>query len=185
MASLDEVLRGFGVEQSVVKNADNLNTPLEQYVKEASDVFIQLMSNHIDESNATANGQLKQSLLPPERSFSGGNIDMEFSSSAKYALWRNDGVSGRERLRETEYQYKATHPSLAMVNDIEQWMVAKGIEASGWAIASNVLKFGFDGARFIEAAFSQENLNKFENDILIVVENTVIGMFTKVIPEFK
>jgi thiamine pyrophosphate-dependent acetolactate synthase large subunit-like protein len=43
MASLDEVLRGFGVEQSVVKNADNLNTPLEQYVKEASQSFIELM----------------------------------------------------------------------------------------------------------------------------------------------
>jgi hypothetical protein len=191
MASLDEVLRGFGVEQSVVKNADNLNTPLEQYVKEASQSFIELMIDRVDKGNpnttnrpVNASYRLRQSFLVDSK-IQGNSVSSEFTSDEKYALWRNDGVSGRERLRETEYQYKATHPSLAMVNDIEQWMVAKGIEASGWAIASNVLKFGFDGARFIEAAFSQENLNKFENDILIVVENTVIGMFTKVIPEFK
>jgi thiamine pyrophosphate-dependent acetolactate synthase large subunit-like protein len=51
MASLDEVLRGFGVEQSVVKNADNLNTPLEQYVKEASQSFIELMIDRVDKGN--------------------------------------------------------------------------------------------------------------------------------------
>lgn len=191
MASLEDVLKRFGAEQSVVKNADNLNTPLEQYIKEASQSFIELMIERIDSGNpdfgggsANASYRLRQSFLVDTKS-SGGDVSTEFSSDEKYALWRNDGVSGTERMRDTQYQYKSTHPSVAMVTDIEQWMIAKGFEAPSWAVATNVLKFGFDGARFIEAAFSEQNLNKFENDILIVVENTVFGMFSKVIPEFK
>ena len=190
MASFEEAIKNFGVDSAVVVQAKNLNTPLEQYVEEASQVFIELMQQRLDKGApdmagaVNASYRLRQSLMI-EGSVSEGVIGSEFTSDEKYVLWRNDGVSGTEQMRQTEYAFKSPHPSLAMVTDIEQWMNAKGFEAPAWAVATNVLKYGYDGARYIEAAFSEENLAIFERDLLIVVDNTVFGLMKKVVPEFK
>jgi len=175
-----------------VAQASSLSTPLEQYVQEASQVFVDLMQKRLDEGlrafrgTANASLRLRQSLLI-EGGVSDGAISSEFTSNEKYALWRNDGVSGTEFPRDTEYAFKSKHPSLAMVTDIDEWMRSKGIDpdVSAWGVATNVLKYGYDGARYIEAAFSEENLAIFERDLLIVVDNTVFGLMKKVVPEFK
>ena len=183
MASLKEVLSRYGIDEAVVKEADNVMTPLELYLRDVSQVFIDLMKQKLQDENANANGVLSQG-LDYETVFSQG-IESTFYSEEVYAEFRNQGVSGTERQRDTPFSFKSKHPSQAMVTDIAEWIRAKGFTAPEWAVATNVLKYGFDGARFIEHAFSDSNLNQMNNDILVVIENTAQGIIERVVPEFK
>ena len=184
MASLEEVLSKYGVESDSVKNAESILTPLELYMRDASQVFVDLMKQKLQDENANANGVLSQG-LDYETVKEGDGLNSTFYSEEDYAEFRNQGVSGTERQRDTPFQFKANKPSQAMVTDIAEWIRAKGFTAPEWAVATNVLKFGFDGARFIEHAFSDSNLDQMNNDILVVVANTVDGIMQRVIPEFK
>lgn len=184
MATFEQVISGFGVDRGEVKNSNSVKTPIELYVQESAQVFIDKMKIHIEKEGANASFVLSQSLKSTP-SNDGGVISIEFDSSENYALFRNDGVSGTERPRETPYSFKSTHPSLDMVNDIREWIRAKGFTAPEWAVATNVLKYGYEGAHYIERAFNKENLSIFENDLLIVVANTVDGIMTRIEPRFK
>ena len=184
MASLQEVLSRYGINEAVVKEAENTSTPLEAYVRDASQVFVDLMKQKLQDENANANGVLSQG-LDYETVKKGDGLNSTFYSEEDYAEFRSQGVSGTERQRDTPFQFQSTRPSQAMITDIKEWMLAKNLQRSEWAVATNVLKYGYDGARFIEHAFSDSNLDQMNNDILVVVANTVDGIMTKVIPEFK
>ena len=184
MASLEEVLSRYGIDEAVVKEAENTSTPLEAYIRDASQVLVDLMKQKLQDENANANGVLSQG-LDYETVNQSGVIDSTFYSEEDYAEFRSQGVSGTERQRDTPFQFQSTRPSQAMVTDIAEWMVAKNIKRSEWAVATNVLKYGYDGARFIEHAFSDSNLDQMNNDILVVVANTTQGIIERVVPEFK
>ena len=184
MATLEEVLSKYGANEAVVKEADNVATPLEAYIRDASQVLVDLMKQKLQDENANANGVLSQG-LDYETVKEGDGLNSTFYSEEKYAEFRDQGVSGTERQRDTPFQFKSTKPSQAMVTDIAEWIRAKGFTAPEWAVATNVLKYGYDGARFIEHAFSDSNLDQMNNDILVVVANTVDGIMQRVIPEFK
>ena len=184
MASLQEVLSRYGVDAAEVKQADNVMTPLELYLRDASQVLVDLMKQKLQDENANANGVLSQG-LDYETVKQSGVIDSIFYSEEKYADFRDQGVSGTQRQRDTPFQFQSTRPSQAMVTDIAEWMRAKNLQRSEWAVATNILKYGFDGARFIEHAFSDSNLDQMNNDILVVIENTAQGIIERVVPEFK
>lgn len=184
MASLEEVLSKYGIDSAEVKAADNILTPLEAYMRDVSQVFIDLMKQKLQDDGANATFKLTQG-LDYESVKQGDGLESTFYSEEQYAQQRNDGVSGTERQRDTEFQFQATRPSQAMVTDIAEWLNAKGYVANEWAVATNVLKYGYDGARFIEHAFSDSNLDKMNNDILVVIANTTDGIIKRVIPEFK
>ena len=184
MASLQEVLSRYGANEAVVKEADNVATPLEAYVRDASQVFVDLMKQKLQDEGANANGLLSQG-LDYETVKEGDGLNSTFYSEEDYAEQRDQGVSGTERQRDTPFQFQSNRPSQEMVTDIAEWIRSKGFTAPEWAVATNVLKYGYDGARFIEHAFTDSNLNQMNNDILVVVANTVDGIMTKVIPEFK
>lgn len=184
MAEDTQFLQGFGRSLDQVMKDQGVITPLVQYMNEASDKLVKLMTEKIQAEGANANGVMSAGLsYEPEQKE--GVLESTFYSEEDYVNFRNDGVSGRERPRDTEYQFKATHPSRQMVQDIAQWLNAKGYVANEHAVATNVLKYGYDGARFIEHAFSDSNLDKMNNDILVVIANTTDGIMQRVIPEFK
>ena len=183
MASLQEVLSRYGVDSAEVKQADNVMTPLELYLRDASQVLVDLMKQKLQDENANANFSLSQG-LDYETVFSQG-IESTFYSEEDYAEFRDQGVSGTERQRDTPFQFQSSRPSKAMVEDIAEWIRAKGFTAPEWAVATNVLKYGYDGARFIEHAFSKSNLDQMNEDILVVIANTTQGIIERVVPEFK
>ena len=183
MASLQEVLSRYGVDAAEVKQADNVMTPLELYLRDVSQVFIDLMKQKLQDEKANASFRLSQG-LDYETVFNQG-IESTFYSEEDYAEFRDQGVSGTERQRDTPYQFQSNRPSQAMVTDIAEWIRAKGFTAPEWAVATNVLKYGYDGVRFIEHAFSDSNLNQMNEDILVVVANTTQGIIERVVPEFK
>ena len=189
MAEDTQFLQGFGRSLEQVMKDQGVITPLVEYLNAASDKLVKLMTDKIQDEGANANGVLSAGLsyLPEQKD---GVLESTFYSEEDYVNFRNDGVSGRERPRDTEYQFKATHPSRQMVQDIAQWLNAKGyeddnIQGQEWVVATNVLKYGYDGARFIEHAFSDSNLDQMNNDILVVIANTTDGIMKRVIPEFK
>ena len=184
MATFEEALGRFGIDRQEVKQADNLNTTLEAYIKDAGNVFVRLMQDSLDENNINASLMLRQS-IKPNPTFSDGEINIRFDSDVDYALTRDRGISGTEVKRDTPYSFKSNRPDAEMVNDIAAWIVAKGLSLNEWAVAVNVLKRGYDGANFVDAAFNQQNLSRFENDLLTVVDNVTRGIFEKVIPDFK
>lgn len=183
MASLQEVLFKYGVDSKEVKQADNLMTPLELYLKDASQLFVDLMKQKLQDEGSNASFRLSQG-LDYETVFNQG-IESTFYSEEDYAESRNQGVSGTERQRDTPFSFESKYPSQAMVTDIVEWIRAKGFTAPEWVVATNVLKYGFDGARFIEHAFSDSNLDQINEDILVVIENTTQGIIERVVPEFK
>jgi hypothetical protein len=184
MATLEEVLSKYGVESDSVKNAENVLTPLELYMRDASQVFIDLMKQKLQDEGANASFRLSQG-LDYETVKEGDGLNSTFYSEEDYAEQRDQGVSGTRRKRDTPFSFSSEYPSQQMITDIASWIRAKGFTAPEWAVATNVLKYGYEGAGFIEHAFSDSNLDKMNNDILVVVANTVDGIMTKVIPEFK
>jgi hypothetical protein len=185
MATLQEVLSRFGQESDTVKTAKEVATPLEAYFRDSAQAFVDIMRNRIDSENANAGFLLRQGLgFNPEIKSAEG-YSVQFTSEEDYVNFRNEGVSGVETSRETPYAFKSIYPSTQMVEDIATWMNAKGYTAPPWAVATNIKKHGFDGIHFIEEAFSEENLNLFNNGILTVMSNTINNIFERVIPEFK
>ena len=184
MAEDTQFLLGFGRSLEQVMKDQGVITPLVEYLNAASDKLVKLMTDKIQDEGANANGVLSAGLsyLPEQKD---GVLESTFYSEEDYVNFRNDGVSGRERQRDTGFQFQATRPSQAMVTDIAEWLNAKGYVANEWAVATNVLKYGYDGARFIEHAFSDSNLDQMNNDILVVIANTTDGIMKRVIPEFK
>lgn len=175
-----EAVSDLGVNKSAITNANDLKTPLELYLQKVGQVFIEKMRDKLTDEDANASFLLAQSLTAdPDRE------GVEFFSDEEYALFRNDGVSGTEVIRQTPFSFRSTHPSIEMVNDIRQWIRAKGFIAPEWAVATNVLKKGFEGAKYIETAFNEENLRIFENDMLQVVDNAMNGILTNIEPQFK
>ena len=184
MASLQEVLSRYGVDAAEVQQADNVMTPLELYLRDASQVLVDLMKQKLQDENANANFSLSQG-LDYETVKQGDGLNSTFYSEEDYAEKRDQGVSGTERQRDTPFQFQSNRPSKAMVEDIAEWIRAKGFTAPEWAVATNILKYGFDGARFIEHAFSKSNLDQMNEDILVVIANTTQGIIERVVPEFK
>lgn len=184
MASLEEVLSKYGIDSEEVKNAENVLTPLESYMRDASQVFVDLMKQKLQDEGANATFKLTQG-LDYESVKQGDGLESTFYSEEKYAEQRDQGISGTQRQRDTPFSFSSEFPSQAMVTDIAEWLNAKGFEAPEYAVATNVLKNGYDGARFIEHAFSDSNLDKMNNDILVVIANTTDGIMKRVIPEFK
>jgi hypothetical protein len=181
MATFEEVINRIGVSRAEVKSGQDFNTALEQYVSDASQAFIGLMRADLLENKINSSFELSQSLFPDIR-VSSGNIVSEFFSSVDYAELRNEGVSGWETKRDTPFSFKERSPSMKMVHDIGEWLMGKNISGyNEWAVATSVLRHGYDGFDYIGRAFSQENLSMFENDLLNVVSGTIDRIF----PKFK
>lgn len=185
MATLQEVLSRFGQESDEIKKSQDTTTTLESYFRDSAQAFVDIMKDRIDDENANAGFQLRQGLgFEPEIKSSDG-YSVQFTSEENYVNFRNEGVSGVENQRDTPYSFKSLYPSTQMVEDIATWMNAKGYTGQPWAVAVGIKKRGFEGIHFIEEAFSEQNLNIFNEGILTVMSNTVNNIFERVIPEFK
>lgn len=173
-------LKGKGMLLKQAQQADNISTPLEMLLRDAGNGFLDVMRGKIDEDGVNAGFAMRQGLAIEPTS-----DQVQFTSEAEYTQFRNDGVSGTEVQRDTIFSFKSDRPSYAMVQSIEEWMRAKGFVANAWAVATNVLKHGYEGAKFIENTFTQENMNTFEDALLTLVENNVQGRIERVTPNFK
>jgi hypothetical protein len=190
MATLQEVLtRIGGREQDEVEKAKDLNTALENYITEAGDAFVSIMRNKIDEENANSFSLLKQGLTFDPNVKAADGYSLRFESEEDYVNFRNEGVSGTENQRDTPYKFRTNRPNKEMALSIQEWMRNKGYAtldlSYAYAKATLIKKHGFDGIHFIEEAFSEQNLNLFNDGILTVLSNTVNNIFERVIPEFK
>lgn len=179
--SLAQTLGQFGVNPSEV---DGILTPLESFVRDAGDAFNAIMQNVLDDNGANASLLLRQSLRPEITKTSEG-IDLQFTTDVDYWEFRDRGVSGTERNRDTPFSFKSDRPSKAMAQSIEEWIRAKGFTAPSWAVATNVLRNGYDGVNYVDAAFNDNNMNTFNEQLLRVVDNATRGIIEKVVPEFK
>jgi len=190
MATLQEVISNIGGrEKGEVEKAKDLNTVLQNYIIASGDAFLKIMKDKIDDEKANASSLLKQGLTFDKNIKSSDGYTLRFESEENYVNFRNEGVSGTENQRDTPYSFKHNRPNKAMAESIQEWMRAKGYAtldlSYAYAKATLIKKHGFDGIHFIEEAFSEQNLNLFNDGILTVLSNTVNNIFERVIPEFK
>jgi len=196
-----DYLNALGALKSEIQSADELQTPLELFMRDVGMMFVELMRQKIDEDGVNSNGAMRQGLdVVPVQDATG--VSAPFTAESEYTLWRNDGVSGTQVQRDTPFSFKAEHPSKAMAKNIEQWLVnynsraanavnyfnSQGItkyEPMSWAIAYGVLRSGIEGAKFIERSFSDENLNSFENALLLLTEQYTTGQFERILPNLR
>jgi hypothetical protein len=184
-----DYMQAIGNLKTEIQRADDLSTPLEMFMRDAGNMFVDVMLTNIDENNVNASFAMRQG-LNIEPSSDAGGTSVAFTAESEYTEWRNDGVSGTEVQRDTPFSFKSQHPSKAMAQSMSEWLRAKGspaedLQATGWAVAYSVLRKGIEGAKFIERAFNDENLNSFENAILTLTEQYTTGKFEKIIPNLK
>jgi hypothetical protein len=196
-----DYMQAIGNLKTEIKRADKIEDPLLSFMETAGNMFMRVMLDHIQEQGANSNGVMSQGLkVIPRRDNEG--VAAPFTAESEYTQWRNDGVSGTQVQRDTPFSFKSQHPSKAMAQSMEQWLVnanqkakntisyfnGQGVTDYGqmsWAVAYGVLRKGIEGAKFIERAFNDENLNSFENAILTLTEQYTTGKFEKIIPNLK
>jgi hypothetical protein len=178
-----DYLNALGALKSEIQRADELQTPLELFMRDAGNMFTALMRDKIDEDGVNANFIMRQELINPIVSDPQG-VTIDFQG-VDYTQMRNDGVSGTETQRDTPFSFQTDRPSMKMVDDIREWIRAKGLLMNEWATAINVLRHGYEGAKFIERSFSDENLNSFENALLLLTEQYTTGQFERILPNLK
>jgi len=196
-----DYMQAIGNLKTEIQRADKIEDPLLSFMETAGNMFMRVMLDHIEEQGANSNGVMSQGLkVIPRRDNEG--VVAPFTAESEYTQWRNDGVSGTEVQRDTLFSFKSQHPSKAMAQSMEQWLVngnqkakntisyfnGQGVTDYGqmsWAVAYGVLRKGIEGAKFIERAFNDENLNSFENAILTLTEQYTTGKFEKIIPNLK
>lgn len=183
-----DFLAGLGRLETEAKAATTLASPMDNYLADSGQLFIDLMIAKIIENQSYVKGDLAQGLKAIPSVDSGGH-KVEFFGDQEYTEWRNDGVSGTQQPRDTPFSFKSEKPHPNMVTNMFDWLNnnKKGVPASvnPYAVSVNVLKFGFDGIRFKEAAFSQPNLDSFENALLSLVAANATGKIERIIPQFK
>ena len=179
-----DYLSAIGQLQDEVRKAETFNTPLEQFMVDVGNMFTALMQEKIDEKNVNASYVMRQGLLNQSYS-SGGQVGVEFTGEAEYTEYRDQGVSGTEVKRDTPFSFQSSYPSGAFVRSMDEWIRAKGLTLNPWAVAYSVLRKGYEGAKFVEKTFSEENLTAFEEALLTLSEQYVTGQFEKVIPNLK
>jgi hypothetical protein len=147
------------------------------------------MRQRIDEKNANSNFMLREGLKFDENIRTSDGYELDFYSEEDYALFRDQGVSGTEIKRDTEYSFKNNYVPSAMAESIEDWMNNKGFSgiSTSYAYATSVLlkKNGFDGIHFIDAAFNDSNLDAMSSQLAQIMENSAIGIIETIIPEFR
>ena len=63
MQSLEQILnQKYGIDSEAVKKSQSFNTPIESYVKDAAQLFIDLMQEKLDNDNVNATLSLRQGL---------------------------------------------------------------------------------------------------------------------------
>jgi len=196
-----DYMQAIGNLKTEIKRADKIEDPLLSFMETAGNMFMRLMLDHIEQQGANSNGVMSQGLnVTPRRDNAG--VVAPFTAESEYTQWRNDGVSGTQVQRDTPFSFKSQHPSIAMAQSMEQWLVNSNQKAKNtisyfngigvtdygqmsWAVAYGVLRKGIEGAKFIERAFTDENLNSFEDAILTLTEQYTTGKFEKIIPNLK
>ena len=184
-----DFLQSIGRTLPEVESAQEFNTPIQAYIRAAGNRFLELMIQRIDEENANSNFILREVLSFDENIRSADGYKLEFYSEEEYALFRDQGVSGTETKRDTEYSFKNTHVPSEMAESIEDWMNNKGFSeislAYAYATSVFIKKNGFDGIHFIDAAFNDSNLDAMSSQLAQIMENSAIGIIEKIIPEFR
>lgn len=175
-----DFLTGLGRLEAEAQAATTLASPMATFMADSGNAFLDVMRGNIDNDGINANFLMRQGL-----DIRTTDAIIDFTSEQDYTLMRNEGVSGTETQRDTSFSFKAERPSQAMVEDIDNWMRAKGFTANPWAVATNVLKHGYEGARFIEKTFTHPNLDSFENALLSLVAANATGKLERIIPQFK
>ena len=181
---MSDLLGLFGRTQEEIKQVKTFDNALQAYISAAGTVFIDIMRNRIDEKKANSSFALRQGLASQEVKTNDG-YSLEFSSDVEYWEKRDQGVSGWEKARNTEFQFKNKRPSTTMVNSIADWLRNKNLTANEWAVATNILRYGYDGINYIDAAFNNANLDIFNNQLAQAMELAVVNSIERVIPEMK
>lgn len=175
-----DFLTGLGRLEQQARAATELASPMATFLSDSGNAFLDVMRSNIDNDGVNASFVMRQGL-----DIRTTDAIIDFTAEEDYTLMRNEGVSGTETQRDTSFSFKSNRPSHKMVEDIDNWMRAKGFTANPWAVAVNVLKHGYEGARFIEKTFTQQNLDSFESALLSLVAANVDGKITRIIPNFK
>ena len=181
---MSDLLGLFGRTQEEIKQVKTFDNALQAYISAAGTVFLEIMRNRIDEKKANSSFALRQGLAAQEVKTNDG-YSLEFSSDVEYWEKRDQGISGWEKARNTEFQFKDKRPSPAMVNSIADWLRNKNITANEWAVATNILRYGYDGINYIEAAFNNANLDIFNSQLAQAMELAATNSIERVIPEMK
>jgi hypothetical protein len=189
LIDMRDFLQSIGKTLAEVESAQDFNTPIQAYIRAAGDRFLELMRQRIDEKNANSNFMLREGLKFDENIRTSDGYKLDFYSEEDYALFRDQGVSGTETKRDTEYSFKNNYVPSAMAESIEDWMNNKGFSgiSRSYAYATSVLlkKKGFDGIHFIDAAFNDSNLDAMNSQLAQIMENSAIGIIETIIPEFR
>lgn len=182
---MSDLLGLFGRTQEEIKQVKSFDNALEAYISAAGTVFIEIMRNRIDDENANSFFALRQG-LNFDNNKSNDGFDLQFTTNVDYWEVRDQGISGWEKARDTAFDFGGRKkPTVQMANDIALWLRNKNINKNEWAVATNILRYGYDGINYIDAAFNNQNLDIFNNQLSQAMELAVTNSIERVIPEMK
>jgi hypothetical protein len=174
----------------VSKQTENKGlTPFETFSQLLAQSFIERMRKYYTDNQVNASFQLAQS-LDYNISTPSGSYNIEFSTDAEYFNFREQGVSGTEKDRNSPYKFKNNRPNKAMATAINEWTRAKGISAKdgnyqalSWAIATNIKKRGFEGVHMIDNVFTNQEIQNIQDSLLTLTGEIIDVKIQAVVPE--